>query len=114
MGDRDADKLSPRLVERLEMVDRVTPIEVVVELRPLDPGALPVGSRHERVAALREAFQRELAPVAERIEAAGGSVLETAWLNQTVRSRIPAGQLGRVADDDAVVTIDLARPIHPA
>src|SRR5690242_11899120 len=100
-------KLSPRLVECLESVDRVTLIEVVVELRPVDVATLPPGSRHERVAALQAAFQRELAPVAERIEAAGGTVLETAWLNQTLRSRLPASALAAVADDPAVHAIDL-------
>jgi hypothetical protein len=107
-------KLSPRLVECLESVDRVTPIEVVVELQPVDVTALPAGSRHERVAALQAAFQRELAPVAQRIEAAGGTVLETAWLNQTVRSRLPAGALRSVAEEVAVHAIDLPHPIYPA
>jgi hypothetical protein len=107
-------KLSPRLVECLESVDRVTPIEVVVELQPVDVAALPDGSRHERVAALQAAFERELAPVAERIEAAGGAVLETAWLNQTLRSRIPAGALHSLAADASIHAIDLPHPIRPA
>ena len=105
-------ELSPRLVECLESVDRVTPIEVVVELCPVDPAALPSGSRPERVAALQAAFQRELRPVAERIEAAGGAVLETAWLNQTLRSVVPAGELPALAAYAAVRTIDLPHPLH--
>ncbi|MEX5716960.1 hypothetical protein [Geodermatophilus maliterrae] len=106
-----AGKLSPRVVERLAAVDGRSPLEVVVEMQPV---AVPsTGSRASRVEAVKAGFERELAGVAERIAAVGGQVLETAWINQTVRSSIPAAELVRVAEDDAVAAIDLPRPLEP-
>ncbi|SDD47917.1 hypothetical protein SAMN05660690_4318 [Geodermatophilus telluris] len=106
-----AGKLTARVAERLAQAGAGSPVEVVVELRPVE---VPVtGSRAERTRAVRAAFERELAGVAERIAAAGGVVLETAWVDQTVRGSVPAAGLLAVAEDDAVTAIDLPRPLQP-
>lgn len=106
-----AAKLSPRVTERLAAVDGRSPVEVVVELQPV---AVPAtGSRASRTEAVKAGFEEELRGVAERIAAAGGEVLGTAWINQTVRGSIPAAQVVRVAEDDAVTAIDLPRPLEP-
>jgi hypothetical protein len=102
-------KLSPRVTERLASLDGRSPVEVVVEMQPV---VVPsTGSRASRIEAVRAGFEQELRGVAERIAAVGGEVLETAWINQTVRSSIPAAELLRVAEDDAVTGIDLPRPL---
>lgn len=103
MAHDPADKVTPRLAELLST--RPDAVEVVVELRPL--GWPDGGTRQERVAALRDAFAAELGPVAERITAAGGEVLESAWINQTLRVRLPAAAVDEVAASGAVVRIDL-------
>jgi len=110
--DKDpGTKLSPRVTEQLAAVDGMSPVEVIVEMQPV---AVPSsGSRGERVAAVKAGFERELRSVAETIAAAGGRVLETAWINQTVRSSLPASEVLRVAADDAVAGIDLPRPLSP-
>jgi hypothetical protein len=107
---RAVAKLSPRLAERIGSVDGSSSVEVIVELQPVDMPA--AGSRQERMAALKERFERELRPVAERIIEAGGQVLETAWLNQTVRGRLPAREVPRVAEDEMVSGIDLPRMLE--
>jgi len=91
-------------------VNGSSPIEVIVELRPV---AVPdFGSRGERVQAAKAGFERELSGVAEKIAAVGGHVIETAWLSQSVRSSIPAAALHQVAEDDVVTAIDLPRPLR--
>jgi hypothetical protein len=98
-----ADKVTPRLAERLSTGP--DDVEVIVELRPLDrPDG---GTRQERVAALRDSFAAELGPVAEQITAAGGEVLESAWINQTLRVRLPAAAVDEVAASATVIRIDL-------
>jgi hypothetical protein len=111
MEDDAGGKVSRRLAERLAAVDRSGPIEVIVELRPVE--ATQSGSRQERITAVKAAFERESRPVQDLITQVGGRVLETAWLNQTVRGQIPADGLVRLAQDDAVVNIDLPSPITP-
>jgi hypothetical protein len=104
-------KLSPRVTEQLAAVDGRSPVEVVVEMQPV---AVPVtGSRQDRAEAMKAGFEQELHSVAATIAAVGGRVLETAWINQTVRSSLPAEEILRVAADDAVAAIDLPRPLTP-
>jgi hypothetical protein len=109
VGTDPAAKLSPRLTSRLDSVHGSSPIEVIVELRPV---AVPeYGSRRERIEAAKAGFEQELRGVAETITAVGGRVIETAWINQAVRSSIPAAALHRVAEDDDVAAIDLPRTL---
>lgn len=115
-GKRDVDKdpaakLSARVTERLASLDAGSPVEVVVEMQPVETPS--GGSRASRIEAVKAGFEQELRGVAERIAAVGGEVLETAWINQTVRSSIPAAELVRVAEDEAVAAIDLPRPLEP-
>jgi hypothetical protein len=111
MSEGDVTKLSPRLRQELGAVDESSQVEVIVELQPLEPPK--AASRQERMAAMKEGFERELRPVAEKIVQAGGQVLETAWLNQTVRGRIPAGAVERVAEHETVSGIDLPHKLEP-
>ncbi len=102
-------KATPRLAAHLAAAGR-SDVEVVVELRPVPPPAS--GSRQERVAAARAAFDAGLTPVTARIAEVGGTVLETAWINQTVRVRLPAAAVGALAAVDEVAGIDLPRPLE--
>jgi hypothetical protein len=102
-------KLSPSVAERLASVDGQTPVEVIVEMQPVDVPS--TGSRRDRIEAAKAGFEQELRGVAETIAAVGGRVLATAWINQTVRSSIPAAEILRVAEDDMVAGIDLPRPL---
>jgi hypothetical protein len=52
--------------------------------------------------ALREAFRQAATPVAEAINNLGGEVTGEAWINQTLRARLPAKSVGRLSDVDEV------------
>ena len=110
MGTDPAAKLSDRLTNWLGSVRGSSPIEVIVELRPV--ALSHSGSRRQRIEAARAGFEQELPGVVEKITAVGGHVIETAWINQTVRSCIPADELQRVAEDDVVAAIDLPQPLR--
>lgn len=110
MDHDPAGKVTARLSERLGSEPAVDTVEVIVELRPLRPAG--TGTRKDRIAALRDEFDVEVRPVADRIAEVGGEVLGTAWINQTVRGRIPSSAVERVAAVDAVVSIDLPRPLE--
>jgi hypothetical protein len=111
MSEGDVAKLSPRLRRELAVVDESSQVEVIVELQPVETPT--AASRQERISAMKEGFERELRPVAEKITRAGGQVLETAWLNQTIRSRLPAGEVPHVAEHEAVSGIDLPHQLEP-
>ena len=101
-----AAKITPRLSAALaDRGEGAAHVDVVVELEPMP---VPTsGSRQERMETMRRTFEGGLQAVTRQIEAAGGDVLGGAWINRTVRGRIPADQVGRLAEDDAGVRIDL-------
>jgi hypothetical protein len=103
-------KVAPRLAQRLVGMAAAEPVEVVIELAgpPPETG----GSRAERVAAARAAFDRDVVDVRRAVAAAGGEVLDAVWLNRTVRGRVPAGGVATVAADEGVAVVDLPRRIE--
>jgi hypothetical protein len=111
MSERGVTKLSPRLRQALGAIDESSQVEVIVEMQPVEVSK--AGSRQDRVAAMKEDFERDVRPMAEKIIEAGGEVLETAWLNQTLRSRLPARKVSQVAEHETVRSIDLPHELEP-
>lgn len=103
--------LGRQLTERIAIADAAEPVEVVIELAGSTPTS--AGSRQERIAAARTAFENDLDAVRGTIAAAGGEVLEAAWINRTVRGSVPAGALAELAADERVAAIDLPRRLEP-
>ncbi|MGQ4440672.1 hypothetical protein ACN6LI_005894 [Streptomyces violaceoruber] len=104
-------KLSQELAERLGSSGADSLIDVIVQLRSLEMST--AGSRKERIAAARQAFLDELGPVQEAIARANGEVVDTAWLNQTVRALVPARAVEELAAVPDVVRIMLPSRIKP-
>jgi hypothetical protein len=85
------------------------PIDVVVELKPTPmPGS---GSRGERIAQARSAFERQADAVRRLIVDVGGEVLASAWINQTLQTRLPKQALEQLAGDDRITRLDVNRVI---
>ncbi len=103
--------LGRQLAERIAAADAAEPVEVVIELAGTTPAGS--GSRQERIAEARTAFEADLDAVRGTIAAAGGEVLDAAWINRTVRGSVPAGALAQLAADDRVAAIDLPRRLDP-
>ncbi len=104
-------KLSRGLVNLIAACEGDDEVEVLVELGPAD---VPTGgARAERIGAVRAAFEHELSHVERVIAEAGGRVTDVAWLAHSVRSRLPIKGLGRLAEDERVVAIDVATRLAP-
>ncbi|MFQ5525986.1 MAG: hypothetical protein ACE5GX_06955 [Thermoanaerobaculia bacterium] len=86
-------------------------VELVVELEPVEPAAARL-SRAEKIAAHKEAFERQAAPVAAAIAEAGGEVVGRAWINQTLKARIPRHAVAAVARHEKVAQVDVPRPLE--
>jgi hypothetical protein len=86
-------------------------VEVIIELTPIDTTAMRDSDtpRNAKIASIQDAFQKELQPVREAILSAGGDVMDAAWINSTVKARIPAANIYTLANLDAVTAIDLPR-----
>lgn len=108
----DATKVSPGLARSLEHAGGDELVELVVELQPIAAVPARAAPRAERIASLREAFQREAAPVEAAIRSGGGEVVGAAWINQMLRARVPAGCVAGLAALDEVLLLDVPRPLE--
>ncbi|WP_405064995.1 hypothetical protein OG558_23875 [Kribbella sp. NBC_01510] len=105
MSDKPQEKVSPRLRAKLDDADSGQAVEVVVALAP--PVLPDEGSRGQKIAAAKQRFEREVASVSERIASAGGEIIDAAWINSTIHTRLRAEQVDDLAADEHVVTMDL-------
>src|SRR5829696_1729764 len=92
--------VTPKLAAEVDAADSSNLLDVVVELE----GG---GEEADDMAAAKEAFARAVEPVAEVIAGAGGQVLEGAWINQTLRARVPARAVSHLAGTDGVSVVDV-------
>ena len=97
-------KVTPELQARAGDADEL--LDIIVELHDRNGG-------EQSVTALREAFSHTAAPVVERISNLGGEVTGEAWINQTVRARVPAQRVYELADLEEVSAPDVPHAIEP-
>jgi hypothetical protein len=106
--------VSPKLNEELKKTGSSDLLEVVLELRRRDTlKTAEEGSRSERIAELKESFNRDVEPLEEIIRGVGGEVTGSAWINQTVRARVPAEKIKELAAHEKVQVVDLPHSINP-
>jgi hypothetical protein len=110
----DRDKLTPSLAARLDQASPAEVLDIIVELRPPDEQAATSQprSRAEKISAAKDAFSHAVSPVEEAIHDMGGEVTGLAWINQTVRARVPAEGVGQLTDLDRVASLDTPHPLR--
>lgn len=97
---RPPSKITSELSERAAGGGSEALIDVVVELEGAS-GDEPSAD------ALRRAFKQAATPVVETIANLGGEVTGEAWINQTLRAKLPAKSVRRLSDLDEVTAVDV-------
>lgn len=106
-------KISEKLTEKLEATGTSDLLDVIIELYPhAESAASHIQSRSEKIAAMKEAFTRNVAPVEEVVRNIGGEVTGHAWINQTVRARVPADRVRELCEHERVAVLDAPHPIE--
>lgn len=107
-------KISEKLTEKLENTGTSDLLDVIIELYPRAESAATshAQSRSEKIAAMKESFTRNVAPVEEAVRKAGGEVTGHAWINQTVRARVPADRVRELSEHERVAVLDAPHPIE--
>lgn len=107
-------KLSPRLEAELAARAPGDPVDVVIALAAPDvPAASAPAGRADAIAALKASFALRAESVTQTLTAAGGELLDSAWVNSTLRGRLPADRVGELAADEHVEGIDLPVRLEP-
>ena len=104
-----AAKLSAELEQRLQGADASTLLDIVVELRSAleESGPGGMASRAERIAARKADAERCFAPLEEAIVRVGGEVTGHAWINKTLRARLPAKEVLSLCRREEIATLDI-------
>jgi hypothetical protein len=107
-------KISEKLTESLKGTNASDLLDVIIELHPHAElaAATDALSRSEKVAALKDAYARNAAPVEAAVLRAGGEVTGHAWINQTVRARVPADRVRELSEHERVAVLDAPHPIE--
>ena len=85
------------------------PVDVVLELK--QPAIDAEGNRGERIARQKAVFKTLAGPVKAAVVEHGGTVEAEAWINCTIKARVPARALERLKEVDGIVTIDLPHQV---
>lgn len=110
----ERQKISESLAAQLQGSEDDELVEVVVELEATAPAGVTRGggSRSERMAAVKEAFERGAQPLESEIESAGGEITGRAWINQTLKARVPKRAVAAVTDRREVRRLDVTQRIE--
>lgn len=85
-------------------------LDVVLELE--QPGVAADGSRAERIAQQKASFQAIAEPVKAVVLQSGGSIEAEAWINCTIKARVPTSAIQHLKEVEGIVTIDLPHRIE--
>ena len=103
-------KLSEQLRQLLQSKGASELVDVIVELHESEqPKAAAPQTRSQRIDHLKETFNRKVVPIQETVRSSGGEVTGEAWINQTVRVRLPADKVTLLCDHDEVARLDVPR-----
>lgn len=106
----DNNKISGSLENYLSK-NKLSDVEVVIELNPVNFQTHTSVSQKEKMAIVKEAFNKAIKPLEKIINNKGGNILHSAWINQTIKARIPTQFISDLANENSVATIDLPRSI---
>lgn len=89
-----------------------SPIEVIVELKN-DPNHLAsLISRQAKITNIKISFSEQLESINNVLKNTGGIILDTAWINKTIKVRIPVNGLNELANIQSIKIIDLPHQIR--
>lgn len=106
-------KLSEQLDQLIQSTEASDLIEVIVELYPSNEPEAVGETRSERIAQSKAAFSRKIAPLEETIKSIGGEITGEAWINETIRARVPANKVSLLCDHDEVAKLDVPHQLVP-
>jgi hypothetical protein len=108
-------KLSSDLRQQLAATPRGHTVDIVVEVGRTAgaPSEETSGDRTQRIAALKRDFSAVAEPIERAIARFGGTVLDRAWINQSLKVRLPREAVEALGERDDVARVDMPRSLRP-
>jgi hypothetical protein len=107
-------KLSSDLRQQLAATPKGHSVEVVVEVgKKAGAAEAPSGDRAQKIAAMKQSFSVSSEPIERAIESSGGTVIDRAWINQSLKVRLPREAVEALSEREDVERVDTPRTIKP-
>lgn len=87
-------------------------LDVVLELESPEEAPETQMPQRDRIALRRERFSQHAAPIQDKIQQVGGEVLGSAWINHTIRARVPANGISHLTELKSVERVDLPHALE--
>src|ERR1043165_3080434 len=96
-------KITAPLAATIDAADPNESVIVVVEIAHADAGNLFADQpRQQQIASRPAEFEKQASPIEQTISRIGGEVLDRAWINNTMKARVPAREVRKLMDIDGV------------
>ncbi len=108
----ELNKITDNLKSYLQSTQSENEVEVVIELNPITSAGIPENiGRKEKIVNLKKIFHHDLQPVAKEISKHGGNIIDSVWLNQTIKATVSTKCIEELAKLKEVNAIDLPNRI---
>lgn len=109
-------KLSADLLQHLENSKDTEMLDIIIEVSPDEnSNSLSEDSkltRQERIAVRRDSFVQQSAPIETAVQEEGGEITDRAWINQTLKARIPAKAVKKISEQQNIYNLAIPRAIE--
>ena len=109
-------KLTADLSRHLEQTKESEMLDIIIEVQPersLNDSLENVNlSRREQILVRQENFAKQSAPVEDAVQQAGGEIVGRAWINQTLKARVPAKSVKKISEHRNIFNLDLPHLIE--
>ena len=106
-------KVSPSLAISLNRAKATDDLELIVEIESDEPEIDKSLSRQQKFQIRESNFIQDASAVTRAIQEQGGEVVGHAWINQTLRVRMPAKAVELLSKLKQVTALDIAKSILP-
>jgi hypothetical protein len=103
------NKFSKSIQQYLERTKSST-VEVIVELQHTSYPSSSL-SKQERIKSIKQSFNTDLEIISNVLQDKGGKIIDSAWINKTVKLMIPVNGLTDLANIKSVEIIDLPQQL---
>jgi 3-methyladenine DNA glycosylase AlkC len=104
------NKLSKLLHQYLEK-EQPSTVEVIVELKNTPPVRNAAISKQEKIKFIKKSFSDELDNINKALEETDTKIIDTAWINKTIKMQIPVSSLEKLSGIKSVENIDLPQQL---
>ena len=105
----EINKITDNLKRLLQTTEPDNEIEVVIELNKKTTTSFSDNmGRHEKITNLKTSFNNDLQPVVTEILKLGGNIIDSGWLNQTIKVKMPAKNIEELSRLKEINAIDIA------